>query len=89
MKEKRIFFMKNVSEPFNPPDELAQKCFEKIPSDPFFFFENSESDRLFNFLHDSNSIFRAGGINPAWVFRCTVRECKKENVKCKRNQKKT
>ena len=30
MKEKMIFFFsKNVSEHSNPPDELAQKCFEK------------------------------------------------------------
>ena len=30
---------------------------------PPFFFESSESDRFFNYLHDSNSIFRAGRIN--------------------------
>ena len=28
-----------------------------------FFFESSESDRVFNYLHDSNSIFRVGRIN--------------------------
>ena len=28
---------------------------------PPFFFESSESDRVFNYLHDSNSIFRARG----------------------------
>ena len=35
------------------------------PSDELFlhfFFEISESDGVFNYLHDSNSIFRAGGI---------------------------
>ena len=30
---------------------------------PPFFFESSESGRVFNYLHDSNSIFRAGRIN--------------------------
>ena len=30
---------------------------------PPFFSESSESDRVFNCLHDSNSIFRARGIN--------------------------
>ena len=39
---------------------------------PPFFFESSESDRVFNYLHDSNSIFRARGIKSEWVFRCTV-----------------
>ena len=29
MKEKRIFFVKNVSEPSNPPDELAQNVSKK------------------------------------------------------------
>ena len=34
---------------------------------PSFFFESSESDRFFNYLHDSNSIFRVGGIKSAGV----------------------
>ena len=33
-----------------------------------FFFERTESDHVFNYLHDSNSIFRAGRINSEWVF---------------------
>ena len=33
-----------------------------------FFIESSESDRFFNYLHDSNSIFRERGINSEWVF---------------------
>ena len=32
---------------------------------PPFFFESSESDRVFNYLHDSNSIFRT--INSEWM----------------------
>ena len=37
-----------------------------------FFFESSESDRVFNYLHDSNSIFRAAGINSMIFFGRTV-----------------
>ena len=63
MKEK-FFFLKNVSRPSNPPDESARNVSkEDPPSDELFlhfFFESSESDRVFNYLHDSNSIFRAG-----------------------------
>ena len=29
--EKTLFFVKNVSEPSNPPDELAQNVSKKIP----------------------------------------------------------
>ena len=60
------FFPKNVWGPSNPPDELAQHVSKKIPLGriiPPFFFESSESDRVFKYLHDSNSIFRAAGIN--------------------------
>ena len=64
-------FFKDVSGPSNPPDELAQKCFEK-KSFLHFFFESSESDRVFNYLHDSNSIFRARGINSEIFFGRTV-----------------
>ena len=55
MKEKRISFVKNVSEPSNPPDELAQNASKKIPFRRIispFFFESSESDRVFNYFHD-------------------------------------
>ena len=64
--EKKVFFFANVSRPSNPPDELAQNVSKKIPFGriiPPFFFESSESDRVFNYLHDSNSIFWARGIN--------------------------
>ena len=53
MKAKRIFFVKNVSEPSNPPDELA----EYVSTHPFrtnhssFSFESSESDRFFHFIY--------------------------------------
>ena len=74
-ERKDDFFWENVSEPSNPPDELAQKCFEKNPSGriiPLFFFGRSESYRVFNCLHDSNSIFRAGGIISETFFGRTV-----------------
>ena len=61
-KEKKIF-PKNVSRPLNPPDESARNVSKNIPFGrifPPFFFGISESDRVFNYLHDSNSIFRAG-----------------------------
>ena len=67
---------------------------EKIPVGriiPPFFFESSESDRFFNYLHDSNSIFRVGRINQetfsvravtttsrrtsSGLFRCVVFAC--------------
>ena len=61
--------VKNFSGPSNLLDELHQNV-----SKTFFgriiplFFEISESDRVFNYLHDSNSIFWAGIINSEWVF---------------------
>ena len=54
---------------------ISSKCFEKIPLGrilPHVSFESSESYRVFNYLHDSNSIFRAGGIKSEGVFGCTV-----------------
>ena len=61
--------------PSNPPDELAQNVSKKNPPGriiPPFFFESSESYRIFNYLHDLNSIFRAGGIKSENVFGYTV-----------------
>ena len=75
MKRDTEVFLKNVSRPSKPPDELAQHVSKKSLSDELFlhfFFESSESYRVFNYLHDSNSILRAGGIKSEWVFRCTV-----------------
>ena len=65
-ERKDDFSEKNVSEPSNPLDE-SSKCFEKKKnlSDELFRdfpFESSESNRVSNYLHDSNSIFRAAGI---------------------------
>ena len=63
--ERKEFFFK-VSRPSNPPDELGQHVSKKKKKKTVgriihpFFFESSESDRVFNYLHDSNSIFRAG-----------------------------
>ena len=39
---------------------------------PPFFSERSESDGVFNYLHDSNSIFRVGRIISEWVSARTV-----------------
>ena len=74
-RDRGEFFSENVSGPSNPPDELAQKCFEKKKNTvgriiPPFFFESS--DRVFNYLHDSNSIVRVGRIISEWVRARTV-----------------
>ena len=48
---------------------------KKSFSDELFlhlFFESSESDRVFNYLHDSNSIFRAAGIHSETFSGATV-----------------
>ena len=70
------FSKKNVSRHSNPPDELAQNVSKKnSPSDDLFlhfFFQSSESDRFFNYLRDSNSIFRAGLIKSEGVSGGTV-----------------
>ena len=73
--ERRDFFFEKVSrEHPNPPDELVQN----VSKNPFldelflFSFESSESYRVFNYLHDSNSIFRAAGINSEWYSGGTV-----------------
>ena len=49
----------------NPPDELAQNVSKKSLSDEWFLFfsESSESYRVFNNLHDSNSINGPGEFN--------------------------
>ena len=74
-KEKMIFSKKLFQNPqtrqMNRP-KMSQKKnpFGRII--PPFFFESSESDRFYNYLHDSNSIFRAPGINSEWVSGGTV-----------------
>ena len=71
-----IFSEKNALKPVR---WISSKCFEKKKS-PFgriilpFFFESSESDRVFNYLQDSNSIFRAAGIDSERCFGRTVHD---------------
>ena len=65
---KTKFFPKKCLRTLEPARSISPKCFEKKKIHfgrviPPFFFESSESDRVFNYLHDSNSIFRAAGIN--------------------------
>ena len=75
MKEKIIFSKKNVSEPSNPPEELAQNVSKKIPSDELFlhfFFRKCRIWPFLNYLHDSNSIFWAQGIKSELFFGRTV-----------------
>ena len=63
-ERKDHFFTKKMFQ--DPPDELAQNVSKKPLSDELFlhfFFESSDPDRFFNYLHDSTSIFRARGIN--------------------------
>ena len=59
-----------------PARRIGPRMFrKKSPSDEsflHFFCKSSESDRVFNHLHDSNSIFRARGINSEWVSGGTV-----------------
>ena len=56
MEEK--MFGENVSEPSNPPDEKAQNVWKNPVGRiiPRLFLR-----KFFNYLHDSISIFRAGG----------------------------
>ena len=62
--EKMFFFFEKCLRTLKPA-----RCFEKIPVGRIIppFFESSESERVFNYLHDSNSIFRERGINSEWV----------------------
>ena len=75
MKEKMFFSKKLFQDPNNPPDELAQNVSKKSFSDELFlhfFFESSESHRVFNHSHDSNSIFRVGRMYSEIFFGRTV-----------------
>ena len=66
---KDDFFHKNVSRPSNPPDELAQKCFEKKKNPRRTNYSSIFSAKVQNlavffiYLHDSNSFFWARWIN--------------------------
>ena len=78
MKEKMkrgrgdFFFREMFQDPqtrqMNQPKMFRKKkkTFGRIS--PSFFFESSESYRVFNYLHDSNSIFRARGKNNSELF---------------------
>ena len=72
------FFQKNVSRPSNPPDELAPNVSKKNPRrtnySSIFSAKVQNLAVFFIYLHDSNSIFRAGEINSEWVSGCTVME---------------
>ena len=73
---KKCFF-EDVSRPSNPPDELAQNVSKKNPFRTIYssiFFESPESDRVFNYSHDSNSSFRAAGMNSEWFRARTVKQ---------------
>ena len=89
MKEKMIFFWK-IFQASNPPDELAQKCFEKKSlSDESFLHFSSKVQHLtvfFKYSHDSNWIFRAGGINTETFFGGTVKLHSQRVRLCKRQQ---
>ena len=64
--EKQLFFLKNVSDPSNPPDELAQHVSKKNPFRTNYssiFLQKFRISPFFYYLHDSNSIFRARRIN--------------------------
>ena len=61
-----MILLKNVSNQKIPPDEFAQHVSKKSPSDENSF-ECSESYQCY--LRDSNSIFRAAGVNSEEGFR--------------------
>ena len=69
-ERKDDFFEKNVSEPSNPLDELAQNVSKKILSDKLssHFSSTVQNLAVFIYLHDSNSILRAAGINSEIFF---------------------
>ena len=72
--KKRLFWLeKTFQDPqSNPPGESAQNVSKRVSFGrivPPFFFESTESDRVYKYLHDSNSIFRAAGINSEIFFR--------------------
>ena len=71
MKEKMFIFSKKMFEDpqtrqMIEPKMFRKNCFGRII--PPFFFESSEYYRLFNYVHDSNSNFRARRINSEIFF---------------------
>ena len=75
-RDRGDFFPKNVSEPSNPSDELAQKVSKKNPRrtiySSIFSAKVQNLAVFFIYLHDSNSIFWAQGIKSEWVLGRTV-----------------
>ena len=74
-ERKMIFHQKMFQDPQTRQMNKPKMFRKKSLSDELFlhfFFEGSESDRVFNYLHDSNSIFRAAGINSEIFFGRTV-----------------
>ena len=74
-RDRGDFFPTNVSEPSNPPDELAQNVSKKSPSDDLFLHFPSKVQNLavfFIYLHDSNSFFWAQRIKSELFFGRTV-----------------
>ena len=77
--EQFFFFRKMFQDPHTRQMKwlnMFRKKKKKLSDELFihFSFECSESERVFNYLHDSNSNFRAGRIHSECVFRCTVRD---------------
>ena len=70
-----FFKIKEVSEPSNPPDELAQNVSKKNPFRTNYssiFPSKVQNLAVLNYLHDSNSIFWAQGIKSELFFGRTV-----------------
>ena len=70
--------LKNVSEPSNPPDELAHNVSEKNLSDEVFLHFSSKVQNLtvFSIIYMIRiRFFGLVRINSEWVFRCTVIAC--------------
>ena len=80
------FFKKNVSRPSNPPDELAQNVSKKNPSrtnySSIFSAKVQNLAVFFIYLHDSNSIFRAAGINSEIFSARTVPRLDASSMHC-------
>ena len=77
-RRKRWFFFKEKCfKTLKPARWISPKCFEKKKSlsDELFLHFSAKVQNLtvfFNYLHDSNSIFWARGINSEWVSGGTV-----------------
>ena len=73
--ERKCFFQKNVSGHSNRQMNMPKMFRKKIPSGriiPPFFLRKFRIWPFLNYLQDSNSIFRAAGINSEGFFGRTV-----------------